>query len=50
MTFGKNYESIFVETTWPVYREKYLSEFKWNCYLTSKKFVLTDMAMELEPF
>ena len=46
MTFGKTYESIFVETTWLVYREEYLSKFKWNCYLTSKKFALTEMAME----
>ena len=46
MTFGKNNESIFVETTWLVYREEYLSKFKWNCYLTSKKFALTEMAME----
>ena len=46
MTFRKNYESIFVETTWLIYREEYLSEFKWNCYLTTKKFALTEMAME----
>ena len=26
------------------------SELKWNCYLTSKKFALTEMAIELEPF
>ena len=45
MTF-KNYESIFVETIWLVDGEEYLSEFKWNCYLISKKFELTDMAME----
>ena len=46
----QNYESIFVETTWVVYREEYLSEFKWNCYLTSKKFALTEIAIELKPF
>ena len=50
MTFSKNYKSIFVKTTWLVYREEYLSEFKWNCYLTSKKFALTEMAMELGHF
>ena len=47
MTFDKNYESIFVKTTWLVYREKYLSKFKWNCYLISKK-ICAQMAMELE--
>ena len=46
MTFGKNIESIFVKTTWLVYREEYLSKFKLNCYLTSKKSALTEMAME----
>ena len=46
LTFGENYESIFVEMTWLIYREEKLSEFKWNCYLTSKKFALTEIAME----
>ena len=46
MTFSKNYESIFVETTWLIYREEYLSELKWNCHLTSKKLALIEMAME----
>ena len=46
VTFGKNIESIFVETTWLVYREEYPSKFKWNCYHTSMKFALTGMAME----
>ena len=47
MTFGKNYESIFVETTWLIYREEYLSEFRWNGYLICKKFTLTEMTIEL---
>ena len=46
MTFVKNYESVFVETTLLIYREEYLSEFKWNCYLTSKKLALKEMAVE----
>ena len=46
MTFSRNYGSIFVETTWPIYREECFSEFKWNCYLTTKNFTLTEMTME----
>ena len=47
MTFSKTYESIFVETTWLIYREEYFSKFNRNYNLTTKKFALTEMAMEL---
>ena len=50
MTFSKNYGSVFVETTWLIYREKHFSEFKWNSYLTTKKFALTEMAIQWSHF
>ena len=46
MTFSKNYELIFVEMTWLICRKEYLSKFKWSCYLTSKKFALTEMIID----
>ena len=36
VTFGKNYKSILVETTWLIHREEYFNEFKSNCYLAQR--------------
>ena len=46
MTYNKAYQSIFAERTWLIYKEEYLNELKWNCYLSFEKFALTEMAME----